>query len=89
MVGNGRVLLCAQRLYYRRDQLDFPPPNGLNHNLSLNKTGAHNTEERFRATIYLQAFIPIYTNEFSLCFFYDKLGIVYFCTFLGVSENNC
>ena len=36
------VLLCAQRLYYGRDQLDCPPPNGLNHYLPLNKTGAHN-----------------------------------------------
>ena len=35
--GGGRVLLCAQRLYYRRDQLDCPPPNGLK---GLNKTGA-------------------------------------------------
>ena len=47
----GRVLLCAQRLYYRRDQLDCLPPNGLNHYLSLSKTGAHSTGERFRAVI--------------------------------------
>ena len=45
-----RVLLYAQRLYYRRDQLDCPPLNGLNHYLSLNKTGAHITGERFRVT---------------------------------------
>ena len=51
--GGGRVLLCAQRLYYRRDQLDCPPPNGLNHYLSLNKTGARSTGERFRATMAL------------------------------------
>ena len=51
--GGGRVLLCAQRLYYRRDQLDCPPPNCLNHYLSLNKTGAYSTGERFRATLAL------------------------------------
>ena len=52
--GGGRALLCAQRLYYGRDQLDCPPPNGLNHNLPLNKTqGAHSTGERFRATMAL------------------------------------
>ena len=51
--GGGRVLLCAQRLYYRRDQLDCPPPNGLNHYLPLNKTGAHSAGERFRATMAL------------------------------------
>ena len=28
-------------------QIDCPPPNGLNHYLSLNKTGAHSTGERF------------------------------------------
>ena len=49
----GRVLLCAKRLYYRRDQLDCPPPNGLNHYLSLKKTGADSTGERFRATMAL------------------------------------
>ena len=51
--GGGRVLLCAQRLYYRRDLLDCPPPNGLNHYLSLNKTGPHSTGERFMATMAL------------------------------------
>ena len=51
--GGGRVLLCAQRLYYRRDQLDCPPPNGLNHYLPLNKTCAHGKGERFRATMAL------------------------------------
>ena len=50
--GGGRVLLCAQRLYYGRDQLDCPPTNGLNHNFPLNKT-AHSTGERFRATMAL------------------------------------
>ena len=54
--GGGRVLLCAQRLYYGRDQLDCPPPKGLNHYLPLNKTGAHSTGERFRATIALLFF---------------------------------
>ena len=49
--GGGRVLLCAQRL--RRDQLDCITPNGLNHYLSLNKTGAHSTSERFRASMAL------------------------------------
>ena len=42
-----------QRLYYRRDQLDCPPPNGLNYYLSLNKTGAYSAGERFRATMAL------------------------------------
>ena len=51
--GGGRVLLCAQRLYYRRDPLDCPQPNGLNHYLSLNKTGSHSKGERFRATMAL------------------------------------
>ena len=52
--GGGWVLLFAKRLYYRRDQLDCPPPNGLNHYLPLNKTGAHiSTGERFRATMAL------------------------------------
>ena len=51
--GGGRVLLSAQRLYYRRDQLDCPPSNGLNHYLPLNKTGAHSTSERFRAVMAL------------------------------------
>ena len=51
--GGGRVLLCAQRLYYVGDQLDCLPPNGLNHYLPLNKTGAHSTDERFRATMAL------------------------------------
>ena len=37
--GRGRVLLCAQRQYYRRDKLDCPPQKGLNHYLPLNKTG--------------------------------------------------
>ena len=41
--GGGRVLFCTQR-----DQLDCPPPNGSNHYLPLNKTGAHSTGERFR-----------------------------------------
>ena len=41
MGGGGRVLLCAQRAYSRRDQLDCPSPNGLSHYLPLNKTGAH------------------------------------------------
>ena len=48
MGGGGRVLLCTQR-----DQLDCPPPNGLNHYLPLNKTGAHSTGEGFRATMAL------------------------------------
>ena len=47
------VLLCAQRLCYRRDQLNCSPPNGLNHYLQLNKTGAHSTGERFRAIMAL------------------------------------
>ena len=53
--AGGRVLLCAHKLYYRRDQLDCPPPNGLNHYnyLSLNKNSAHSTGERFRATMAL------------------------------------
>ena len=38
-------MLCPQR-----GQLDCPPPNGLN---PLNKTGAHSTGERFRATMAL------------------------------------
>ena len=70
MVGGGcRVLLCAQRLYYRRDlELDCPPLNGLNHYLSLNKTGAHSTSERFRATMAL--FFP---NSFSIQFSNSKI----------------
>ena len=48
----GRVLLCTQR-----DQLDCPPPNGLNHYLPLNKTGAHSTGERFRATMALLLYL--------------------------------
>ena len=55
--GRGRVLLCAQRLYYGRDQLDCPPPNGLNYYLPLNKTGAHSTGEKFRATMALLSYI--------------------------------
>ena len=51
--GGGRVLLCAQRLYYGRDQLDRPPPNGLNHYLPLNKSGALSTGECFRFTMAL------------------------------------
>ena len=47
--GGGRVLLLCTL----RDQLDCPPPNGLNHYLPLNKTGAHSTGERFRATMAL------------------------------------
>ena len=43
----------AQRLYYGRDKLDCLPPNGFNHYLSLNNTGAHITGERFRATMTL------------------------------------
>ena len=46
--GGGRVLL-----YNQRDQLDCPPANGLNHYLSLNKTGAHGTDEQFSATLAL------------------------------------
>ena len=46
-------MLCAQRLYYGRDQLDCPSSNGLNHYLPMNKTGAHSTGERFRATMAL------------------------------------
>ena len=49
--GGGRVLLCAKRLNIRRDQLDCPPLNGLNHYLLLKKTGAHSTGEQFRATM--------------------------------------
>ena len=48
MRGRGRVLLCTQR-----GQLDCPPPNGLNHYHPLNKTDAHSTGERFRATMAL------------------------------------
>ena len=51
MGGGGRVLLCTQR-----DQLDCPPPNGLNHYLPLNKTGAHSSGERFRATMAWPSF---------------------------------
>ena len=51
--GGGRVLLCAQRLYFGRDQRDCPPPNGLNHYIPLNKTGAHSTGERIRVTMTL------------------------------------
>ena len=51
--GGGRVLLCAQRIYNRRDQLDCPPLNGLNHYLSLIKTDAHSAGERFKATMAL------------------------------------
>ena len=40
-------------LFTQRDQLDCPPPNGLNHYLPLNKTGPHSTGERFRATMAL------------------------------------
>ena len=58
MEGGGRVLLCAQRLYNRRDQLDCSPPNGLNHYLPLNMIGAHSTGERFRATIALLLYNP-------------------------------
>ena len=43
----GRVLLCG------KGQLDCPPSNGLNHYLSLNKTGANSTDERFRARMAL------------------------------------
>ena len=46
-------MLCAQRLYYRRYQLNCPPPNGFNHYLPLNKTGVHSTGERFSATMAL------------------------------------
>ena len=51
-MGGCMVLLSAQILYYMygRDQLDCSPTNGLNHYLSLIKTGAHSTGERFRAT---------------------------------------
>ena len=55
------VLFCAQRLYYGRDQLDCSPPIGLNHYLPPNKTGAHSTGERFRATMTL-----LFTNQFNI-----------------------
>ena len=63
--GGGRVLLCAQRPYYGRDQLDCPSPNGLNHYLPLNKTGAHtcSTGEQFGATLPSCFFISLKTNE--------------------------
>ena len=65
--GEGRVLLCAQRLYYRRDQLDCPPPpNGLNHYLPMNKTGARSTGERFRATMGLFLFF-FHSTFFIFC----------------------
>ena len=51
--GGGRVLLYSQRPYYGRDQLDCSPPNGLNHYLPLNKTGAHSIGVLFRATMAL------------------------------------
>ena len=58
--GGGRVLLCAQRQYYRRDKLDCPPQKGLNHYLPLNKTGGQvQVSERFRATMALLFFIVI------------------------------
>ena len=66
--GGGRVLLCAQRLYYRRDQLDCLPPNGLNHYLSLNKTDAHSTGERFRATMALLFVISETFHEHNVFF---------------------
>ena len=52
-------MLCAQRLYYGNDQFYCPLPNGLNHCLPLNKTGAHSTGERFRATMALLFFLVI------------------------------
>ena len=64
------VLLCAQRLYYVREQLDCSPSNGLNHYLPLNKTGAHSTGERFRATMAL-LFIKVSTKTYMAGFCYD------------------
>ena len=57
----------SKTILWRRP-LDFPPPNGLNHYPPLNKTGAHSTGERLRATMalllrtigMLQLYIPIY-----------------------------
>ena len=60
--GGVRVLLCAQRLYYRRDPFDCSPPNGSNHYLPLNKTGPHSTGEPFRATM---ALLFVYLNLWS------------------------
>ena len=51
--GEGVGSCYALKDYYGRDQLDCPPLNGLNHYFPLNKTGAHSTGERFRATMAL------------------------------------
>ena len=61
--GGGSVLLCAQRLYFGRDQLDCYPPNGINHYLPLNKPGAHSTRERFRATMGLFSNYSDYSQQ--------------------------
>ena len=50
--------------YFQGSREHRPPlgasPNGLNHCLPLNKTGAHSTGERFRATMALfLSFSPI------------------------------
>ena len=71
MGGGGRVLLCTQR-----DQLDCPPSNCLNHYLPLNKTGAHSTGERFRATMAL--FFKSLVFEFSTLF-YKRTHLKFFC----------
>ena len=52
------------------DQLDCPPPNGLNHYLPLNTTGAHSTGERFRATM-AHLFLNFIYN--SVCLFIDTI----------------
>ena len=75
MVGGwGRVLLCAQRLYYRRDQLDCPSPNGLNHYLPLNKTDANSTGEHFRATMALLSYKAIMLSVTLALDFTESLG---------------
>ena len=53
LLKGERGLVMRLRLYYGRDQLDCPPPNGLNHYLPLNKTGPNSTGERFRAIMAL------------------------------------
>ena len=73
--GGGGVLLCAQRLYFRRDQLDCPAPTVLN--LPLNKTGAHSTGERFRAIMAL-LFVPWKGLTSWLSFVVSNCGFVTF-----------
>ena len=81
--GGGRALLCAQILYYGRDQLDCPPPNGLNHYLPLNKTGANSTGERFSATIALLLKYLLRASNFKEGQIYTKARHFEHCIFLA------